>query len=53
MTLRIVRRGRPRLPGEGSRIGAVRRLPRGVPKARYADDDWFDVGGNPRPAARG
>ena len=43
MTLRIVRLGSPRHPGEGTRIGAVRRLPRGVPKARYAADDWFDV----------
>ncbi|MGK9236676.1 DUF488 family protein [Inquilinus limosus] len=43
MTLRIVRLGSPRHPGEGTRIGTVRRLPRGVPKARYAADDWFDV----------
>lgn len=43
MTVRIVRLGSPRHPGEGTRIGAVRRLPRGVPKARYAADDWFDV----------
>jgi uncharacterized protein YeaO (DUF488 family) len=43
MTLRIVRLGSPRHPGEGTRIGAVRRLPRGVPKARYAADDWLDV----------
>ena len=43
MTLRIVRLGSPRLPGEGTRIGAVRRLPRGVRKERYAADDWFDV----------
>lgn len=43
MTLRIVRLGTPRLPGEGTRIGTVRRLPRGVRKERYAADDWFDV----------
>jgi uncharacterized protein YeaO (DUF488 family) len=43
MTLRIVRLGTPRLPREGTRIGAVRRLPRGVRKERYAADDWFDV----------
>ncbi|MGK9170653.1 DUF488 family protein [Inquilinus limosus] len=43
MTLRIVRLGTPRLPREGTRIGTVRRLPRGVPKARYAADDWLDV----------
>ena len=43
MTLRIVRLGTPRLPDEGLRLGTVRRLPRGVPKARYAADDWFDL----------
>jgi uncharacterized protein YeaO (DUF488 family) len=24
-------------------MGTVRRPPRGVPKSRYASDDWFDV----------
>src|SRR3546814_19530333 len=43
MTLRIVRLGTARLPQEGTRIGTVRRLPRGVRKERYAADDWFDV----------
>lgn len=43
MTLRIVRLGQPRLPGEGTRIGAVRRPPRGVPKERHARDDWYDT----------
>lgn len=43
MTLRIVRLGTPRHPQEGTRIGTVRRLPRGVRKERYAADDWFDV----------
>lgn len=43
MTVRIVRLGTPRPPGEGTRIGTVRRLPRGVRKERYAADDWFDV----------
>jgi len=43
VTLRIVRLGTPRLPREGTRIGAVRRPPRGVRKERYASDDWFDV----------
>ena len=43
MTLRIVRLGSPRLKGEGTRIGAVRHLPRGVRKERYAVDDWLDV----------
>ena len=43
MTLRIVRLGTPRLAQEGLRIGAVRRLPRGVRKECYAADDWFDI----------
>jgi uncharacterized protein YeaO (DUF488 family) len=43
VTLRIVRLGEPRHPAEGTRIGAVRRPPRGVRKERYAADDWFDV----------
>jgi uncharacterized protein YeaO (DUF488 family) len=43
MTLRIVRLGAPRHPQEGTRIGAVRRPPRGVRKARYAAENWFDV----------
>ena len=43
MTIRVVRLGSPRAPGEGVRIGTVRRPPRGVPKARFAADDWYDV----------
>ena len=43
MTLRIVRLGSPRHPDEGLRIGTVRRPPRGVPKERFASDDWYDV----------
>ena len=43
MTLRILKLGSPRLPGEGLRIGSVRYPPRGVPKSRYASDNWFDV----------
>ncbi len=43
MTLRIVRLGTPRHPKEGTRIGTVRRPPRGVKKDRYAADDWYDV----------
>jgi uncharacterized protein YeaO (DUF488 family) len=31
------------MPGEGTRIGTVRRPPRGVPKARFAEQDWYDV----------
>ena len=43
MAVRIVRLGTPRLRGEGLRIGTVRRPPRGVPKSRYAVQDWYDV----------
>jgi uncharacterized protein YeaO (DUF488 family) len=41
--LRIVRLGSPRAPGEGLRVGTVRRPPRGVPKAEYASRDLYDV----------
>jgi uncharacterized protein YeaO (DUF488 family) len=41
--LRIVRLGTRRLKGEGLRVGTVRRPPRGVPKAKFASDDWYDV----------
>jgi uncharacterized protein YeaO (DUF488 family) len=43
MPIRIVRLGSPRLPGEGLRIGTVRRPPRGVPKADFATRDFYDV----------
>ncbi len=43
MTVRIVRLGSPRVEGEGTRIGTVRRPPRGVPKAEFASQDWYDV----------
>ena len=43
MAISIVRLGTPRLPGEGLRIGTVRRPPRGVSKDRYAKDNWYDV----------
>lgn len=43
MSIRIVRLGSPRLPGEGTRIGTVRRPPRGVPKSEFASGDWYDV----------
>ena len=43
MSVRFVRLGTPRLPGEGLRIGTVRRPPRGVPKSEYAPQDWFDL----------
>ncbi len=41
--LRVVRLGTPRIADEGLRIGTVRRPPRGVPSARVALDDWYDV----------
>src|SRR5262245_45856987 len=43
MTVRIVRLGTPRLAREGLRIGTVRRPPRGVPKTRFAKENWYDV----------
>jgi uncharacterized protein YeaO (DUF488 family) len=43
MSLRVVRLGTPRVPGEGTRIGTVRRPPRGVPKARFSAQNWYDV----------
>ena len=43
MALRIVRLGTPRLRDEGLRVGTVRRPPRGVPRDRFAPDDWYDV----------
>ena len=41
--IRVVRLGTPRAAGEGPRLGTVRRPPRGVPKARFAKDDWYDA----------
>jgi uncharacterized protein YeaO (DUF488 family) len=43
MTVRIVRLGQPRLADEGTRLGTVRRPPRGVPKKDFARLDWYDV----------
>jgi uncharacterized protein YeaO (DUF488 family) len=43
VTLHVVRLGSPRLPGEGLRIGTVRRPPRGVPKSEFAAKNWYDV----------
>src|ERR1700679_1545280 len=43
MSVRIVRLGTPRLPGEGTRIGTVRRPPRGVPKTKFSSENWYDV----------
>lgn len=41
--IRVVRLGSPRLPGEGPRLGTVRRPPRGVRKEDFASRDFFDV----------
>ena len=43
MVVRIVRLGTARAPGEGTRIGTVRRPPRGVPKEKFAGENWYDV----------
>ena len=43
MAVRIVRLGTPRHPGEGLRIGTVRRPPRGVRKTDYAARNFYDV----------
>ncbi|GAB3099149.1 DUF488 domain-containing protein [Lysobacter terrae] len=43
MAVRIVRLGTARAKGEGLRIGTVRRPPRGVPKAKFAEENWYDV----------
>ena len=43
MVVRVVRLGTPRPEDEGLRIGTVRRPPRGVPKAEFASQNWYDV----------
>ena len=43
MPIRIVQLGSPRAPGEGLRMGTVRRPPRGVPKSEFAKRDYYDV----------
>lgn len=43
MAVRIVRLGSDRVAGEGLRIGTVRRPPRGVPKAEFSSQNWYDV----------
>jgi uncharacterized protein YeaO (DUF488 family) len=43
MAIRVVRLGSPRAEGEGTRIGTVRRPPRGVPKTEFASQNWYDV----------
>jgi uncharacterized protein YeaO (DUF488 family) len=43
VSVRVVRLGTRRLPGEGLRIGTVRRPPRGVRKEQIAARDFYDV----------
>ena len=43
MAIRVVRLGTDRVPGEGLRIGTVRRPPRGVPKSDFASKNYYDV----------
>ena len=43
MSIRILRLGTARVEGEGPRIGTVRRPPRGVPKAEFSRENWYDV----------
>lgn len=43
MSIRIVRLGSSRIPGEGVRVGTVRRPPRGVPRDEHASGNWYDV----------
>lgn len=43
MVVRVVRLGSQRTKDEGTRIGTVRRPPRGVPKAEFASQNWYDV----------
>jgi uncharacterized protein YeaO (DUF488 family) len=41
--IRVVRLGTARARDEGPRLGTVRRPPRGVPKARFSKDNWYDA----------
>ena len=43
MSIYVVQLGTPRHPGEGLRIGTVRRPPRGVPKSDFARLNYYDV----------
>lgn len=43
MPIRIVKLGSSRAPDEGTRIGTVRRPPRGVPKHEFSSGNWYDV----------
>jgi uncharacterized protein YeaO (DUF488 family) len=43
MAIRVVQLGSRRAPGEGPRIGTVRRPPRGVPKHEFGERDYYDA----------
>ena len=43
MVVRVVRLGTSRAADEGARIGTVRRPPRGVPRAEFVSQNWYDV----------
>ena len=43
VAIRVVRLGTPRAPGEGLRIGTVRRPPRGVPRGEISSRNFYDV----------
>jgi len=43
VVIRVVRLGSERTDGEGTRIGTVRRPPRGVRKEAFASLNWYDV----------
>ena len=43
MVARVVRLGSARIDTEGTRIGTVRRPPRGVAKEMFAAQNWYDV----------
>jgi uncharacterized protein YeaO (DUF488 family) len=43
LVVRVIRIGSARTEGEGTRIGTVRRPPRGVPRSEFASQNWYDV----------
>ncbi|HDW3841043.1 TPA: DUF488 family protein [Pseudomonas aeruginosa] len=43
MGISVVQLGRERAPDEGTRIGTVRRPPRGVPKGEFGIRNYYDV----------
>jgi uncharacterized protein YeaO (DUF488 family) len=43
VSVKVVRLGTRRVPGEGLRVGTVRRPPRGVPREQIAVRDFYDV----------